>query len=116
MGNLEQRKGFAVRICFALCLSLFFALMPASAETGLLVERAGQPSKTLSPEQIAALKSITQAASFITARGAKNECTGPLLRDVLGASGVLGAATPRDQAHLVVRVTGADGYVAVVSV
>lgn len=105
-----------MRICFALCLSLLFALTPASAETGLLVERVGQPSKTLSSEQIAALKPVTQAASFITARGEKNEWTGPLLWDVLGASRVLGAATPREQAHLVVRVTGSDGYVAVVSV
>jgi hypothetical protein len=105
-----------MRICLALCLSLFFALMPATAETGLLVERAGQPSKTLSPEQIAALKPITQAASFITARGEQNEWTGPLLWDVLGASGVLGSATPREQAHLAVRVTGADGYSAIVSV
>jgi DMSO/TMAO reductase YedYZ molybdopterin-dependent catalytic subunit len=52
----------------------------------------------------------------MTGRGEQqNDWTGPLLWEVLGASGMLNGATPREQAHLAVRVTGADGYAAVIS-
>jgi DMSO/TMAO reductase YedYZ molybdopterin-dependent catalytic subunit len=45
----------------------------------------------------------------------QNEWTGPLLWDVLVASGAVDRAKPAEQVHLSVRVTGADGYVAVVA-
>jgi hypothetical protein len=129
-----------MRHCLACCLSLFLAAaMPALAEApqpapavpgpdhfasvesapperGLLVERTGHPSRLLSVERIAALARTTQRVGFTTGRGEQqNEWAGPLLWDVLGASGLIEGANPREQAHLVVRVTGADGYSAVVA-
>jgi hypothetical protein len=133
-------EGLMMRNCVAGGLSLVLAFaMPALAETlqaapttpgldqfalvesaqpdrGLLVERAGQPSRLFSAERIAALPRSTQRASFMTGRGEQqNEWTGALLWDMLGASGVIDGANPREQAHLAVRVTGADGYAAVIS-
>jgi DMSO/TMAO reductase YedYZ molybdopterin-dependent catalytic subunit len=123
--------GVSMRECFAFCLSVFIALsMPASAgplriaqanpvqqPTGLTIQRAGQPSRLLSPDRLAALPQVTERVGFTTGRGEQqNEWTGPLLWDVLGASGVIADASPREQAHLAVRITGADGYAAVVSV
>ena len=82
----------------------------------LLVERAGQPSRVLALQRIAALARTTQRAGFTTGRGEQqNEWAGPLLWDVLGASGLIEGANPREQAHLAVRVTGADGYSAVIA-
>ena len=66
--------------------------------------------------RFAGLARITQRVSVMTGSGEQqNEWAGPLLWDVLGASGVIEGADQREQAHLVVRVTGADGYPAVVS-
>jgi DMSO/TMAO reductase YedYZ molybdopterin-dependent catalytic subunit len=129
-----------MRHCLACCLSLFLAAaMPALAEApqpapavpgpdhfasvesaqperGLLVERTGHPARLLSVERIAALARTTQRVGFTTGRGEQqNEWAGPLLWDVLGASGLIEGANPREQAHLAVRVTGADGYSAVVA-
>jgi hypothetical protein len=59
---------------------------------------------------------VTQRVGFSSARGEQqNEWTGPLLRDVIGASGVVDAATPRETAHLAVRIMGADGYGALIA-
>jgi hypothetical protein len=38
-----------------------------------------------------------------------------LLWDVIGASGVVDVARPREVAHLAVRITGADGYSALIA-
>jgi molybdate transport system substrate-binding protein len=82
---------------------------------GLLVQRAGKPSQILSSERIAALKSFTQRVGLFTGRGEQqNEFSGPLLWDVLNAAGVV-VGGPREQAHFAVRVTGADGYTAVLA-
>ncbi len=83
---------------------------------GLLVQRAGAASQMISLERIAALARITQRVGFASGRGEQqNEWTGPLLWDVLGLSGVVSGAGPRELAHLAVRVTGADGYSAVIA-
>jgi DMSO/TMAO reductase YedYZ molybdopterin-dependent catalytic subunit len=42
-------------------------------------------------------------------------CETALLPALLDASGVIEGANQREQAHLVVRVTGADGYVAAIA-
>jgi hypothetical protein len=141
MPRAAVEKGLMMRNCLACCLSFFFlaAAMPALAEAprmaptapglnrvasvesaqperGLLVERVGQPSRVLSLERIAALARTTQRVGFTTGRGEQqNEWAGPLLWDVLGASGLIDGANPREQAHLAVRVTGADGYSAVIA-
>jgi len=129
-----------MRNCIAACLSLFLSfVMPVFAETvpaalkthsadpiavvaqaqqerGLVVQRAGQPSSLLPSERFAALPRITQRVSFMTGNGEQqNEWTGPLLWTVLGASGFIEGANQREQAHLVVRVTGADGYAAAIA-
>jgi molybdate transport system substrate-binding protein len=89
---------------------------PAQTQRGLLVQRVGQSSQIVSPERIAALARVTQRVGFSSARGEQqSEWTGPLLWEVIGASGVVDAATPREMAHLAVRITGADGYSALIA-
>jgi hypothetical protein len=89
---------------------------PTSTALGVLIQRAGAPSRTISPERIAELPRLTQRVGFVTGRGEQqNEWTGPLLWDVLVDSGAVDPAKPTDQVHLAVRVTGADGYVAVIA-
>jgi molybdate transport system substrate-binding protein len=89
---------------------------PAPPSPGLLVQRAGQTSRVIASERIAALTPITQRVGFMTGHGEQqNEWTGPLLWDVLVASGAIDAARPAEQVHLAVRVIGADGYAAVIA-
>jgi DMSO/TMAO reductase YedYZ molybdopterin-dependent catalytic subunit len=127
---------FTMQCRFAACLSIFVALATpglaeilssgveptpvaeqAQATGGLVIQRAGTTSRVLSSEGIGALKPFTQRAALGAGAGESgNEWTGPLLWDVLDATKVLDGAGPRDQAHLAVRVTGADGYTAVVAV
>jgi hypothetical protein len=65
---------------------------------------------------MSALKRITQAVTFATEHGERQaEWTGPLLWDVLVASGVLDPVKVSEQPRLVVRVTGSDGYSAVIA-
>jgi hypothetical protein len=87
---------------------------PAPPLPGLLVQRIGQASHMLSFERLAALKPVTQRVGFLTSQGEQqNEWTGPLLWDVLAASGVADAIKPAEHVRLAVRVTGADGYSAI---
>jgi ABC-type molybdate transport system substrate-binding protein len=89
---------------------------PAPLSSGLLVQRAGKASHLVSFERLAALKPVTQRVSFLTGQGEQqNEWTGPLLWDVLAASSVADAIKPAEHVRLAVRVTGADGYTAVVA-
>jgi len=89
---------------------------PAPPLPGLLVQRTGQASHFISFERLAALKPMTQRVSFLTEQGERqNEWTGPLLWDVLAASGATDAIKPGEQVRLAVRVTGADGYTAIVA-
>jgi molybdate transport system substrate-binding protein len=91
-------------------------LEPAPPPPGLLVQRAGQVSRAISAEHIAALPRLTQRVGFMTGHSEQqNDWNGPLLWDVLVASGVVDPAKPAEQVHLVVHVTGADGYVAAVA-
>jgi hypothetical protein len=93
------------------------AVEPAPPAGGVAVQRAGHASQILSAERIAALKPFTQRAPLGPGAGERgNEWTGPLLWDVIVSAGLIDAARPREQAHLAVRVTGADGYAAVVAV
>jgi molybdate transport system substrate-binding protein len=89
---------------------------PVPPSPGLLVQRAGQASHVVSSAQIAALPPLTQRVGFATGRGEQqNEWTGPLLWDVLVASGAIDPTKVLEQVHLAVRVTGADGYTAVIA-
>jgi ABC-type molybdate transport system substrate-binding protein len=88
---------------------------PVAPPSGLLVQRSGQSSQVLSSDRIAGLPAITQRVSFLTGQGEqKNEWTGPLLWDVLAAAGV-NPARAGDAVHLAVRITGSDGYSAIVA-
>jgi DMSO/TMAO reductase YedYZ molybdopterin-dependent catalytic subunit len=122
-----MRHGLAS--CFGLLLMLTspapadtLHVITANVEAGepqgaLLVQREGRASQLLSPERIAELTPITQRVGFATGQSdQQNEWTGPLLWEVLTASGVIESTSPRDLAHLAVRITGADGYAAVVAV
>jgi len=89
---------------------------PTPPSPGLLVQRAGEPSRALSPERIAALPRLTQRVGFMTGHGEQqNDWSGPLLWDVLVAAGAVDPGKPAEQVHRVVRITGADGYVAAVA-
>jgi molybdate transport system substrate-binding protein len=89
---------------------------PVPSSPGLLVQRAGQASRVISADRIAALKSITQNVAFATDHGEQqSEWAGPLLWDVLGASSAIASIKPGEQVRLTVRVTGADGYSAVLA-
>jgi hypothetical protein len=89
---------------------------PVPPSPGLLVQRMGHGSHVISSERMAALKPITQNIAFMTDRGEQqSEWTGPLLWAVLVASGAMESIKPGEQVRLTVRVTGADGYSAVIA-
>jgi len=89
---------------------------PVPPSPGLLVQRTGQAAHVISAERLAALKPITQSVAFMTGRGEQqSEWTGPLLWDVLAASGATDSIKLGEQVRLAVRVTGADGYTAVIA-
>jgi molybdate transport system substrate-binding protein len=89
---------------------------PVPPSPGLLVQRAGQASRVLSSERIGALTPITQRVAFMTGQGEQQrEWTGPLLWDVLVASGAIDPTKAAEQVRFAVRVTGADGYTAVIA-
>ena len=89
---------------------------PVTPSPGLLVQRMGHSSRVISSERMAALKPITQNIAFMTDHGEQQtEWTGPLLWDVLVASGAIESIKPGEQVRLTVRVTGADGYSAVIA-
>jgi molybdate transport system substrate-binding protein len=89
---------------------------PVPTATGLLVQRTGQASHVMPAERIGTLKPITQTVTFMTGHGEQQaEWTGPSLWDVLVASGALDSVKVGEQPRLVVRVTGADGYSAVMA-
>ena len=89
---------------------------PVPPSPGLLVQRMGQASRVISIDRISALKPITQNVAFMTDRGEQqSEWTGPSLWDVLVASGAIESIKPGEQARLAARVTGADGYSAVIA-
>ena len=84
---------------------------PAPDLHGLLVGRAGQPSRSLSADQVAAIKPLTQRVGFGNQQAdPQTEWGGPLLWDVLAASGAVDPAAHAEQVRQMVRVTGADGY------
>jgi len=89
---------------------------PARPSPGLVVQRTGQASHVISTDRIVELKPITQTVAFTTEHGERQaEWTGPLLWDVLTASGAIEGVKPSEQVRLAVRVTGADGYIAVIA-
>ncbi len=89
---------------------------PAPPPQGLLVQRAGRAGQILSPEQLAALAPVTQRVTLMSGHGGQEaEWSGPLLWTVLTAAGAVDPAKPAEQVRLTVRVTGADGYTAVLA-
>ena len=89
---------------------------PVRPSPGLVVERTGQASHVISTDRIGELTPTTQTVGFMTEHGERQvEWTGPLLWDVLTASGAIEGVKPAEQVRMVVRVTGADGYTAVVA-
>ncbi len=90
---------------------------PARPTAGVIVQRRGSPARHLPPDRLVALKPYTQKIAPAPGHGdAASEWTGPLLWDVLTAAGAIDPAKPAEQVHLTVRVTGADGYIAVIAV
>lgn len=89
---------------------------PVQLSPGLVVQRTGQESHVISTDRIGELKPITQRVGFMTDHGEQQaEWTGPPLWDVLMDSGALAGVKPAEQVRLVVRITGVDGYTAVIA-
>lgn len=83
---------------------------------GLLVQRAGAAARFLPPERLAALPASTERVTLTSGHGeAQAEWTGPRLWDVLTETGAVDPAKPGEAVRLTVRVTGADGYTAVLA-
>ena len=87
----------------------------AKATPGVVVHRAGMVPISLAPERLAALATISQKANLGGHAQEAIMWSGPLLWDVLVAAGAVDPAKFAEQVHLVVRVTGSDGYVAVLA-
>jgi hypothetical protein len=92
-----------------LCL-VFLLTAAAALPQELIVQRAGQPPRDLSRDEIAAMKPIIQQAAV---EHVDRTWSGPLLWDVLVAAHAVDPAKPADAVHLGVRVIGADGWTAV---
>lgn len=89
---------------------------PAPPAGGLLIQRAGLPARILAPAAFAAVKPVTQHVTVASEHGNEaSDWTGPLLWDVIAASGLVDPAKPGAQVRLTLRVTGADGYTAVLA-
>jgi hypothetical protein len=102
------------------CLVLLLAMAaPAQAQARpqeLAIQRAGTAMEQVSAEDLAQIVPLTQRVPFATSHGAgESEWTGPTLWDVLVATKLIDPAKPAEAVHLVVRVTGSDGYVAVLA-
>jgi DMSO/TMAO reductase YedYZ molybdopterin-dependent catalytic subunit len=82
---------------------------------GLLVQRTGSAARILPADRLAGLKPMTQTVTFSEPGSKPTEWSGPTLWDVLGAAGAVDPAKPAEAVHLSVRVTGADGYAAVLA-
>lgn len=83
------------------------------APQGLMVQRAGSAPAFLSAARLAGLPVLRQG--FPVGSGAERheaQVGGPLLWEVLVASGAVDPAKPAGQVRGIVRVTGADGYTA----
>lgn len=89
---------------------------PAHPLNGLLVQRYGQTAQLLTPDRLAAITPITQRVESMGGHGTEaSNWTGPLLWDVITAAGVVNPARPAEQVRLTVRITGSDGYIAVLA-
>ena len=84
----------------------------AQPPRGVTVQRAGRPGTVLSPEALARLPAMTQQ---VAGEHGAASYDGPRLWDVLVASGAIDPSRHAEDVHLAVRVTGADGYVAVLA-
>ena len=83
---------------------------------GVVVERTAITSRTLSVVALAALPQVTRVVRLRSGHGDDTaRWSGPLLWDVLTASGMVDPAKLPGQVRRVVRVTGADGYAAVLA-
>ncbi len=88
---------------------------PAAPPQGLLVQRAGMPARILPPERLDALKPMTQTVTFGEPDARPIDWSGPALWDVLAAAGAVDPSKPAEAVRLAVRVTGADGYTALLA-
>jgi hypothetical protein len=73
---------------------------PAQTQRGLLVQRVGHLPKSFLPSaSLRSRASPSGLASHLRGGEQQNERTGPLLWEVIFASGVVDAATPRETAR-----------------
>jgi hypothetical protein len=101
-------------MCRALLLALALLWSTGACAADLTVQRAGQPARTLSPADLAAIPAFTQhVALAATGHGtAPADWTGPKLFDLLAAAGAVDPAKPAAHVRLAVKATGEDGYTA----
>jgi hypothetical protein len=104
-------KSYRLVAAFALLAPLLRA--PGAHAAGLTVRGLSGPATVLAPATLEKMPALHQQISL---HGAPAAFDGPSLWSVLGATGALGTAAPRTLAHEAVRVTGADGYAAVLAI
>jgi hypothetical protein len=99
----------------AAVVALLAALLAASGAhaAGLTVRGLSGSATVLDPATIEKMPALHQQISL---HGAPAAFDGPSLWSVLGATGVLRDAGPRVLVHAAVRISGADGYVALVAI
>jgi hypothetical protein len=132
--TLNVREGIAIGTAAALLMAgIVLGAMPwpmtaafgappgAAAETvgqsaGAITVESGNRSRTLTPDDIAALPAVDVKTAFRTEHGQHAASfAGPLLWRVLQQAGVLDGGKTRDHVRQIVRITGRDGYTAVLA-
>lgn len=100
------------RRCAAAALIAALAGAPASHAAGLTISGPAGAATVLSPQAVGKLPSRHVEANW---HGAATSFDGPSLWSVLGVAGAIASAQPRTLVRQAVRITGADGYVAVIA-
>jgi hypothetical protein len=95
---------------------LLIAPALAADPAPVVMQLTGQAPHELSAAELAAMPAVTQHVAFATEHGdSQADFTGPLLWNVLKATNILAGSKPSDAVRQTIKVTGSDGYTAVVA-
>jgi DMSO/TMAO reductase YedYZ molybdopterin-dependent catalytic subunit len=103
-----------VRLVLAalLLVGLLAAQSPPALAQAVVVTRSAEQPHDITRADVEKLPATEERIAFLTSHGNEEAAyTGALLWTVLDHAAALGG-NPRDHAHLIVTVTGHDGYVA----
>ena len=110
VGTIGARGGLAVLVCMA------FGQALAAEPEGIAIGRGTGPESVTTAQQLSELPPVQLSISFETEHGPRQASfEGPLLWTVLDHAGAVDAAKPREQVRQAVRLTGRDGYTAILA-